>query len=162
MVGVFALYGDTGTALELKSRTASRPGPMGHLMADPPEAVLASVLGHFDEAEQHLATLSSVVRDFAAPRGEAACVVGYAKVALDRGDYARASRLLAALNASAGPEGRPFRSGFDALVYDHCTGALRHVLDPEMARITHAEGSALSLKEALDAELSRSGTATAQ
>jgi hypothetical protein len=45
----------------------------------------------------------------------------------------------------------------DALVYDHCTGALQEVLDPETARTTQAEGAALSLKEALDAELNRGG-----
>jgi hypothetical protein len=48
----------------------------------------------------------------------------------------------------------------DALVYDHCAAILRDVLDPENARISQAEGAALSVKEALDAELSRGGTTT--
>jgi hypothetical protein len=43
----------------------------------------------------------------------------------------------------------------NALIYEHCTGVLRDVLDPESARTTQAEGAALSLKEALDAELFR-------
>jgi hypothetical protein len=50
----------------------------------------------------------------------------------------------------------------DALVYDHCTEVLRRVLDPEVARTTKAEGAGPSLKEALNAELMRSGATAAQ
>jgi hypothetical protein len=157
MAGVFALYGDIQTALELKARGVPRRGPMWQLMAEPAEAVLASALGQFDEAEQHLATLAGAVREFAVPRGEAVCVIGFAKVALDRGDFARASRLLAAVDVSAAPGDRPFRAQFDALVYTHCTRVLRDALDSDSLRVTQAEGAALSLKEALDAELSDSG-----
>jgi hypothetical protein len=120
--------------------------------------MIASAEGQFDEAVQHLAVLTSVVRDFAMPRGEAACLVGFAKVALDRADYARASRLLGIIDSAAGSGHRPFFSNFDALVYFHCTGVLREVLDPETTRTTQAEGAALSVKEALDAELNRIGT----
>jgi hypothetical protein len=134
--------------------------PFLRILDELSEAVLASALGHFDDAEQHLETMTSVVRDFAVPRGETACLIGFAKVALDRGDYPRASRLLAAVNSSARLEDRFFRHN-DALVYDHCTQVLRDVLDPQTARATEAEGSALSLKEALDAELSRNGRTSA-
>jgi hypothetical protein len=119
-------------------------------------AMVASAQGQFGEADQHLSTLSSVVRAFAVPRGEAACLIGFAKVAVDRGDYVRASRLLAAVTA-AGPGARPPGSVLDALVYVHCAEVLREVLDPESARSTQAEGAALSLKNALDAELSDVG-----
>jgi hypothetical protein len=91
-----------------------------------------------------------------------ACLIGFAKVALDRGDYVRASRLLAVVNGSVGPKDRPFRTALDALLYVHCTGVLREVLDPETMRTSQAEGSALSVEEALDAELSRSGATAAQ
>jgi predicted ATPase/DNA-binding CsgD family transcriptional regulator len=157
----FALYGDTRTALELKSRAEPPDVPMGQFTAELSQAVIASAQGVFDEAEQHLATLTSVVRDLAMPLGEAGCLIGFAKVALDRGDYAQASRLLAAVNAGAGPADRPFRAALDHTVYDYCTKVLGDVLDPETARITEAEGAALSLKEALDAELARSGTTSA-
>jgi hypothetical protein len=129
-------------------------------------AVLASAQGQFDEAQQHLATLTSIVRDHAIPRGEGACLIGFAKVALDRGDYARASRLQAAVSSSAGAGGRPLDSRWpgcgsllDALIYARCSEVLRDVLDPETARTTQAEGSALSLRQALDAELIRGGAA---
>jgi hypothetical protein len=65
---------------------------------------------------------------------------------------------LAAVDASVGPKDRPFHFATDALIYAHCTALLRGVLDPEIACTTQAEGAALSLKEALDAELIRSGT----
>jgi predicted ATPase/DNA-binding CsgD family transcriptional regulator len=161
-VGAFALYGEIQTALELKSRTPPIRLPVGRFHAELSEALLASAQGQFEEAEQHLATRTSVVRDFALPRGEAACLVGFAKVALDRGDYARASRLLAAVNASTGPGDTPFRSTLDALVHDHCTEVLRDVLDPENAHITHSEDGVLSINEALEAELSRSGATAPQ
>jgi hypothetical protein len=157
MPAVFALYGDTRTALELKPRAELASGPMGQFGAELSQAVLASAQGQFEEAEQHLATMTSIWREFV-PRGEAACVIGFAKVALDRGDYARASRLLATVNSSVGPGERPFRSIMDALVHARSTAILREVLDLETARITQAEGAALSLKEALDAELIRSAT----
>jgi hypothetical protein len=125
------------------------------------EVLLASAQRHFEEAERHLSMLTSLVRDFAIPHREAACLTGFAKVALDRGGYARASRLLAAVKASVGPRDIPFRTNFDALVYNQCAGVLQDVLHPETARTTQAEGAALSVKDALDAELRRSGaTAT--
>jgi hypothetical protein len=157
---LFALYGDTRTALGLKSRASPARVPVEQFWYELSQAVLASAQGQFDDAEQHLATLTSLVRDFAVPRGEVACLIGFAKVALDRGDYVRASRLLAAVNTSVGPEDRPLAYGalLDRLVYVHCAEALREVLDPETARTTQAEGAALSLKDALDAELARSGT----
>jgi tetratricopeptide (TPR) repeat protein len=156
MVGIFALYGDTRRALELKSRALPFRTPVGRLMAELSEAVLASAQGQFDEAEQHLAAAASVERDFAVLRGDAFCLIGFAKVALDRGDYVRAARLLAVVDISRGPEDRPFLSPLDGLVRLHCTRVLGDVLDPETARTTQAEGAALSLKEALDAELIRS------
>jgi predicted ATPase/class 3 adenylate cyclase len=157
MPGVFALYGETGTALELKSRSAPVRQPRQALIAELSDVVLASALGQFREAEQHLVTMSALLRDFAIPRGEASCLIGFAKVALDRRDYARASRLLAIVDSGVGPEKGPFLTALDALLYVRSTGVLREVLDPEIARSTQAEGAALSLKEALDAELNRSG-----
>jgi predicted ATPase/class 3 adenylate cyclase len=149
MAAVFALYGDTQTALKLKSG-AEAGMPFARFIYDLSEAVLASAQGQFDEAEGRLAAFTSVAR--AIPRGEAACLIGYAKLALDRGDYPRASRLLGAVKSWTGAV-----VGFrlDSLVYVHCTGVLREVLDPDSLLTTQAEGAALSLKEALDAELIR-------
>jgi hypothetical protein len=158
MAGLFALYGDTRTALELRSRTAPRDVPFAQLTAELFQSTLASALGDFDEAEQHVATAVSVVRDFAVPRMEGACLIAFAKVALDRGDYARASRLLATAESSVRPEHKPFQELAEILVYDYCTDVLRDVLDPDSLRTTQAEGAAVSLNEALDAELLRSAT----
>ena len=157
MAATFALYGETQAALELESRAVLQTAPMGRFWDELSQAVLASVLKQFDEAEHHLATLASVVRDQAMPRGEAGCLVGFAKVALDRGDDARASRLLAAVNASFRAGDTPFGSALDALVYVHCARVLGDVPDPYTARTTQPEGAVLSLKEALDSELLRSG-----
>jgi hypothetical protein len=160
MAATFALYGDTETAVELESRAEGQDVPLLRFWDELSQAVLASALKEYDEAEQHLATLASVVRDHAMPRGEAGCLVGFAKVALDRGDCARATRLLATVNASFRPGDTPFRGALDALVYVHCAGVLGDVPDPYTALTTEAEAAASSLKEALDAELIRSGTTT--
>jgi hypothetical protein len=162
MVGAFALYGDMRTAVELRSWVERSGVPFVRFLDELSEAVLASALGQFDEAEQHLATMASVVRDLAIPRGEVTCLVGFAKVALDRHHYDRASRLLAAVDSSFRAGDIPFRTLVDALVYTHCVRVLRDVLDPETMRTTQAEGRALLLKEVLDAELMRSGTTAAQ
>jgi hypothetical protein len=157
LAAAFALYGDTKTAEELMSRTEPANPPINRYLYEFSEAVLASAQGQFDAAERHLATVTSIVQDHAIPFGEAGCLIGFAKVALDSGDYARSSRLLATVKSSVGPGARPRGSLLDALVYAHCTAVLQGALDPESARTTEAEGAALSLKEALDAELSRSG-----
>jgi hypothetical protein len=162
MAAAFALYGDTRTALELTSRVEPASVPMEQFLEELAWAVLASAQGQFEEAERHLVALAAVVRDYAIPGGEGACLIGFANVALDRRDYARASGLLASVIASAGPGGRP-RGGprgslLQALVYTHCTEILQGVLDPESARVAQAKGRALSLNEVLDAELVRSGT----
>jgi hypothetical protein len=161
MAGVFALYGDIRTALDLRSRTLPGRTPAAQITAEFSEVVLASAQGKFDEAEQHLAKADSIARDFALAGAEH-CLLGFAKVAIDRGDYVRASRLVAAVKASGWPQGRGFPASFvEALINDHCNEVLREVLDPESARSAQAEGAALSLKEALDAELIRGRTATA-
>ena len=162
MAAVFALYGDTERSLELKSQ-AEPTGTVGRLN----KQIVGGRTGfehrgEFDEAEQHLVILTSVVRDFAIPNGEAGCRIGFAKVALDRGDPPRrALGLLAAVKASVDPEDHPFRSTFDALVYAHSARILRNVLDPDSADPSQADRSASSLKESLDDELSRRRTSTA-
>ncbi|MBO0731172.1 MAG: hypothetical protein J2P57_18090, partial [Acidimicrobiaceae bacterium] len=168
LAGAFAFYGDTRAALELRCRDERHAVPLVRFVHEFCEAVVTSAQGQFDEAEHHLATLTAVARDFAIPQGEASCLIGFAKVAFDRGDHVRSSRLLAAVRASVvtedevlGPENRIHLAGptsFNTLVYEHSTRVLRDVLDAENARITETEGSALSLKEALDAELIRSAT----
>jgi predicted dehydrogenase len=81
--------------------------------------------------------------------------------ALGRGHHARASRFPGRHQSQPAPTGRGFPGGFlQALIYVHCAAVLREVLDPETARTARAEGSALSLKETLDAELTRIGRTT--
>jgi hypothetical protein len=158
LAAVFALYGDARTALELMSRIRPADLPMRHLVTEFSKAVLASAQGEFDQAEQHLATFASLVRAHAVAPAEAGCLIGFAKIAVDRGDFVRASSLLAAVDSSISREDRPVGFGLEDLVYVHCTRVLRDLLDHETARTTQAEGAALSLKDALDAELVRSGT----
>jgi hypothetical protein len=158
LAGLFALYGDTTTAADVLSNVAAAHTPIWRFNLESAQAVIASAQGRFGAAEHHLSVLAAVVRDHAVPYGEAACLIHFAKLALDRGDPPRASRLLAAVKASAGPNTPPFRTHFDALVYFHSTRQLRALLDQDSARRYQTEGAVLSCSRALDAELaSRQG-----
>jgi len=130
----FALYGETQTALELMSRAALLPRglPLGQFVNELHQTVWASTQAKFDEAERHLATLTAFVRDFAVARGEAACLVGFAKVALDRGDFGRASHLLATVDSRFGPGNRSLGDPTVALVYAHCKGVLGEFINLEI------------------------------
>jgi hypothetical protein len=153
LAGLFALYGDTTTAADVLARAAAAHTPIGRAILESAQAVIASAQGQFGTAEHHLSVLATVVRDHAVRYGEAACLILFAKLALDRGDPPRASRLLAAVKASAGRNDRPFRTHFESLVYFDCTRQLRSLLDQDSARRYQLEGAALSCSQALDAEL---------
>jgi hypothetical protein len=101
---------------------------------------------------EHLRTQSTIVRDHAIPLGEASCVIGFAALAVEDNDPARASRLLASV-AAAGFF--PFRTPLDVAAYQRCLAAARRALDPEAARRFRTEGTAISVSEALDGELQR-------
>jgi predicted ATPase len=154
MAGLFALYGDTTTAADLLSSVAVTNTPYGRFQLESSKAVIASAQGQFDTAERHLSILATVVRDHAVRYGEAACLILFAKLALDRGDPERSSRLLATVKAAAGPNDRPFRTHFESLVYFYCTKHLRVLLDQASAQRCQAQGATLSCTQALDAQLS--------
>jgi hypothetical protein len=61
----------------------------------------------------HLEAMVKVVREYAIPRSEASCLVGFAKLAIDSGDYERASRVLATFRSSAP---MPFRNMMDRVL----------------------------------------------
>ncbi|HZU77428.1 MAG TPA: hypothetical protein VFA70_11730, partial [Dehalococcoidia bacterium] len=98
---------------------------------------------------------ASVVRDHAVPHAEAGLLTGFAKVALDRGDHARAARLLAVVRASAGAGRIVFRTHFDWLIYAHTREVLRSVLDAGDAHTYQADAATITLAQAIDAELAR-------
>jgi predicted ATPase/class 3 adenylate cyclase len=159
LAGLFALYGDTTTAADVLSNVAAVHTPMARFTLESAQAVIASAQGQFATAEHHLSVLATVARDHAVWYGEAACLIHFAKLALDRGDPPSASRLLATVKASAGPnDPPPFRTHFDRLVYFHCTRQLRSLLDQDSARKYQREGALLSCSRALDAELASRNT----
>ncbi len=100
--------------------------------------------------------MAKVVREYAIPRSEASCLVGFAKLAMDGGDPERASRLLATVRASAP---MPFHNMMDYVVYRRCLSALMEVLDDETIARTRLEGTSMSVHDALEAELSPPGDA---
>jgi hypothetical protein len=116
------------------------------------DVLVASATGRADEARQHLDSLVLLVREHAIPLGEPACLIGFALLALDRGDYARASRLLATVGAGGF---FPFRSHNESLLYRRCVAAASAGLDPDTRRRCRDEGADLTVTEALNNELAR-------
>ena len=119
-------------------------------------ALIASANGDRQAMRSHLQAMAKVVREYAIPRSEASCLVGFAKLAMDGGDSERASRLLATVRASAP---MPFRNMMDYVVYRRCLSALMEVLDDETIARTRLEGTSISVHDALEAELSPPGDA---
>jgi hypothetical protein len=116
------------------------------------DVLVASANRHPDAARQHLDALVLVVREHAIPLGEPGCLIGFAVLALERGDHARASRLLATVRAGLSV---PFRSEIEALVYRRCVATARAGLDLDTIRRCRDEGAALTVTEALNNELAR-------
>jgi hypothetical protein len=116
------------------------------------DVLAASANGPSDAARQHLDALVLLVREHAIPLGEPACLIGFALLALDRGDHARASRLLATVRAGGS---FPFRSTIEPLVYRRCVVAASAGLDPGSMRRCRDEGAALTVTEVLNNELAR-------
>jgi predicted ATPase len=113
-------------------------------------ALVVAQRGDHGEARRLLLQAVSAVRRWKVPLGLADCVLGATVLALGRGDYPRASELLAAAHAATGGS---FRSPASMCLYRHHARALRDLLDRETAARARAAGSALSLDEALAREL---------
>src|SRR5262249_52705689 len=93
-----------------------------------------------------------IVREYAIPLGDESCLIGFAALAVDEGDYTRASQLLATVQAAAP---FPFRTNLQVPVYRRSAGMVRAALDPATARQCRAQGAATPVDEALHNELQR-------
>jgi hypothetical protein len=149
--GIIAALGDTATA----SRLAGSVSPTtAHTRFS--HAVLGMVIalreGRTQAAYERLQAVAAIVREYAIPLGETSCLVGFAALAAATEDFDRASRLLASVKAAAP---FPFRTPVEVLVYRQTARAVRYALDPDTATRCRAEGAAVAVSNALDAELSR-------
>jgi hypothetical protein len=115
-------------------------------------ALIARNEGRLEAAGRHLQAATAVGREHAVGLCEASCLIGFSALAASAGDYERASRNLASVTGSG-----VFQARFtvDVLVYRMTARALHGALDPETAARCRAEGAAMSVSEALDAELAR-------
>jgi predicted ATPase/class 3 adenylate cyclase len=113
-------------------------------------ALVVAEQGDKREARRLLLESAAIVRRWKVPLGLADCVLGTAVLAFRRGDYHRASELLAAAHAATGGS---FRSPASMCLYRHHARALRHELDRETAARARAAGATVTLDEALAREL---------
>jgi hypothetical protein len=158
---------EPGTALNVLWAAAAlgNPKASGHLLSQIPStspihrfwheqagALIARNEGRIESAGRHLQAATAVVRELAIPLGEASCLTGFSALAARAGDYERASRDLASIRGSGMFRNR---GAVDVLVYRITSGAVRGALDPETAARCRAEGAAMSVTDALDAELAR-------
>jgi hypothetical protein len=98
--------------------------------------------------------VAAIVREYAIPLGDVSCLIGYATLAANDGEFETASRHLATAR-SAGAF--PFRTPLEILLYRTAVAIVRDTLEPGTAQRCRAEGAATSVDEALDAELARRG-----
>jgi hypothetical protein len=151
VLGSLAALGEIETASRLAAPLIAR-NPLQRYQQELLAAVVAMGEGRTAPAAEHLRAVAAIVRDYAIPLGEASCLTGYAALAVKLGEHERASRLLASVKGSAP---FPFRSPPDALLYRQTARGLRDALDPDTAARCRAEGRAIGVSQALDAELAR-------
>jgi hypothetical protein len=151
ILGAAAALGNRQACERLLSQLPSR-SPTHRFQHELIGALIARNEGRIEVAGRHLQAAEAVVREHAIPLGEAACLTGFSALAAGTGDYERASRNLASVKSSA-----PFpgRTSVDFLVYRVTARTVRGALDPETAARSRAEGAAMPVSEALDAELAR-------
>jgi predicted ATPase len=149
LVGMLACFGRLDAALQYMAAGPER-APAWRRAQEFTRALIASAEGDRPAMRSHLDAMARVVREYAIPRSEASCLVGFAKLAVDSGEYERATRLLATVRAS---EPMPFRNMMDYVVYRQCRSAVTAVLDGQTIARCRLEGSSTSVPDALEAEL---------
>jgi hypothetical protein len=152
VAGLLVSFGETEQATARLASARPPRTPLRRFAWTFTVAVIASSEGQQDEMAENLRTLAAIVREFAIPLGDESCLVGFAALAVDEGDYARASRLLATVRAAAP---FPFRTPLQVAVYRRCAGMVRAALDPATVRQCRAEGAATPVSDALNNELQR-------
>jgi hypothetical protein len=150
-LGVVAALGDTDMAARLASRLSPRT-PLQRFSREFLAVVIASREARSEAMSKHLQALVTIVREYAIPLGDASCLIGFAALAVNDGDYETASRHLAAVR-SAAPF--PFRTPLEVLVYRQLAGTIGSALDRDTAQRCRAEGATTPVTEALNAELAR-------
>jgi hypothetical protein len=151
VLGAAAALGNPKASERLLSQISST-SPFHRFMHELIGALIATNEGRIEAAGRHLQAATAVVREHAIPLGECSCLVGFSALAARAGDYERASRGLASVKGSGAFQER---GPVDYLVYRITARALRGALDPETAARCRAEGAAMPVSEALDAELAR-------
>jgi predicted ATPase len=154
VIGLLASFGEREQAAARLAALPRAPArtPLGRFSREFAAALIASSEGQHNEMAEHLRALAAIVREYAIPLGDECCLVGFAALAVDEGDYTRASRLLATVQAAAP---FPFRTTVQVAVYRRCAGVVRAALDPATARQCRAQGAATPVSEALGNELQR-------
>jgi predicted ATPase/class 3 adenylate cyclase len=151
LIGMLAFFGQPDRAARL-AKTHPRVTLARRRSEEFAKALIASAQGERGRAVGHVLGMTDLVREYALPHSEAACLIGFAKLAFDDRDYAAASRLLATAKASAP---MPFRNTMDTVVYDRLVAGLRAELDSETVRHCRAQGATMTTADALDGEIRR-------
>jgi hypothetical protein len=153
ILGAAAALGHPRASLQLLSQISCR-GPLPRIVHETIACLIARNEGRIDDASAHLQTAADTAREHAVPLGETSCLIGFSALAAATGDYERASRDLA---SARGTSLSAFSlMTFDPLVYRVSARTVRAALDPKTAARCRADGAAIPVSQALDAELARS------
>lgn len=108
----------------------------------------AHAIGNTDEADRRYRQTAEVAAELHHLAGLLQALIGMAEVYATRGDHDVAARLLGASEAGLAAQGRTLDPP-DQLLYNRSVNAARKALGEEVFAVTWAEGSELSLDEAL-------------
>lgn len=108
----------------------------------------AHAMGDTDEADRRYRQTADVASELHHLAGRLQALIGLAEVRTTRGDYDRAARLLGASEAGLAAQGRTLDPP-DQLLYNRSVNAARKALGEKVFAVTWAEGSELSLDDAL-------------
>jgi predicted ATPase/class 3 adenylate cyclase len=147
----FAVVDQMGRAAEARS-LVDPVTPFTRYTAAYLDTLVAIDRGERAAAIEHLKGLCAIVRDHAIPRADDDCVTAFAALAAMDHDYERAARLLASARGNRVVVGRIVVS---AAAYRRVRDHVRGHLDRATIARLREEGAAISVSEAIDAELAR-------
>jgi tetratricopeptide (TPR) repeat protein len=104
--------------------------------------------GHYAEATARLEESLNLNQKVADPRGTIACLAGFAAVAVARGQFERAARLMGAVETQLASLGIRLLY-MDKMEYDRNLALVRAELDEQALRQFWGEGNNMSLAEAI-------------
>lgn len=110
-----------------------------------------TLLGRFDEAEQYLRSCLRIYHQISFKSGMVIAFEILARVAAEQGEFEQAVRWMAVADTTRNTIGLPRTAGDERFYYGHAQRITTNALSPEVWNAAWAQGSRLTLDEAIEA-----------